>query len=349
MIIKIIEEHLKKYPQMEICDIIKLIYQNEFGGGHLIKDAQASLAFLREECIGLNQNKIESEDIGNGLVRVYLANLNELQLVTLNQLFVLSAKLTKGSLASFVEKLEELKEASKNGQIALNYKNLCQEINQYEQQNYPAISHSKKYRQLYQPHYRVINKQIYQYFEIVFKINELLLTKDHLMIAIDGNCAAGKSTLAKYLQMIFDANVFKMDDFFLQPFQRTKERLEIPGGNVDYERFKKTVIDSLLQGKEVNYQCFDCSKMALDDQITIIPYRKINIIEGTYSMHPYFKACYDFKIGLKVSSQVQEERILKRNGNIMLKKFKEIWIPLENKYFDEDKVFKHVDYLKQSR
>ena len=36
-----------------------------------------------------------------------------------------------------------------------------------------------------------------------------------------------------------------MDDFFLQPKQRTKERLEQAGGNVDYKRFKKEIVHFL--------------------------------------------------------------------------------------------------------
>jgi hypothetical protein len=31
--------------------------------------------------------------------------------------------------------------------------------------------------------------------------------------------------------------LFHTDDFFLQPHQRTRERLESVGGNIDYERF----------------------------------------------------------------------------------------------------------------
>ena len=32
-----------------------------------------------------------------------------------------------------------------------------------------------------------------------------------------------------------------MDDFYLQEYQRTQERYNEPGGNVDRERFKKEV------------------------------------------------------------------------------------------------------------
>ena len=41
--INVIKEHLKCYPNMEINDVAKLIYQSEFGGGHMISDSEMSL------------------------------------------------------------------------------------------------------------------------------------------------------------------------------------------------------------------------------------------------------------------------------------------------------------------
>ena len=58
------------------------------------------------------------------------------------------------------------------------------------------------------------------------------------IVAIDGRCASGKSTLAAYLKSALACSVIHMDHFFLQPHQRTEKRLREPGGNVDYERFK---------------------------------------------------------------------------------------------------------------
>ena len=63
-----------------------------------------------------------------------------------------------------------------------------------------------------------------------------------LVIAIDGRCAAGKTTLAARLKDERNCNVIHMDHFFLQQEQRTEKRLKEPGGNVDYERFVKEVI-----------------------------------------------------------------------------------------------------------
>ena len=69
------------------------------------------------------------------------------------------------------------------------------------------------------------------------QINMLLEEKNFVIVAIDGKCTSGKTTLASQLAEIYDCNVFHMDDFFLRPEQRTPERFAEVGGNVDYERF----------------------------------------------------------------------------------------------------------------
>ena len=160
MISALVTTQLEKYPQMKAQDIIKLIYQNEFGGGHMIDDPETSLKRLKDEAKQLKNNSFIEEDIGNDLVRVYLGNAGELELLTLNQLFVYSAKLMNGSIISFINKLEQLKSACQRGTISFDYRQICLEIENYEKLNYPPISHSSTYRELYQPHYRVINKQI---------------------------------------------------------------------------------------------------------------------------------------------------------------------------------------------
>ena len=84
-----------------------------------------------------------------------------------------------------------------------------------------------------------------------------------LLAAIDGRCGSGKTTLGEYLKQVFDCNLFRMDDFFLQMEQRTPERLREVGGNVDYERFEETVLRPLLQKEQVCYQPFSCQKWGL--------------------------------------------------------------------------------------
>ena len=76
-------------------------------------------------------------------------------------------------------------------------------------------------------------------------------SKTPFIIAIDGRCCAGKTTLAAKLKEQNGWSVFHMDDFFLQPKQRTKERLAQPGGNVDYDKRRATQGDSCMSLPQV--------------------------------------------------------------------------------------------------
>ena len=164
------------------------------------------------------------------------------------------------------------------------------------------------------------------------QINMLLEEKNFVIVAIDGKCTSGKTTFASQLAEIYDCNVFHMDDFFLRPEQRTPERFAEVGGNVDYERFHEEVLLPLKSGKAFSYRPFDCSTFTLAAPVTVAP-KKLNVIEGTYSHHPYFGNPYDLKIMLTVDAETQRQRVLERPA-FLHKRFFEEWIPMENRYFD---------------
>lgn len=169
--------------------------------------------------------------------------------------------------------------------------------------------------------------------KIIQAVKLLSEQKEQLLIAIDGGSASGKSTLASEFEKVWDCNVFHMDDFFLQPHQRTRERFMEPGGNVDRERFLQEVLLPLQSGAPFSYQVFDCSVMALSDSVQVTP-KKINVIEGAYSMHPALRGYYDLGVFLDIDPEIQSQRILHRNGERMHRRFVEEWIPLEKRYFD---------------
>ena len=160
----------------------------------------------------------------------------------------------------------------------------------------------------------------------------LLQEKEYVLIAIDGKCTSGKTTLAAELESIYDCNVFHMDDFFLRPEQRTAQRYEEVGGNVDYERFREEVLLPLQSARAFSYRPFDCKTLTLSGPVSVSP-KALNIIEGSYSLHPYFGDPYDLKVLLTVDPQIQRQRILKRPV-FLQEAFFTKWIPLENRYFD---------------
>ena len=170
--------------------------------------------------------------------------------------------------------------------------------------------------------------------ETVFsRIDRLLARREQVTVAIDGSCAAGKTTLAGQIAERYDCNVFHMDDFFLRTEQRTKERYAQVGGNVDYERFREEVLLPLKAGRWICYRPFDCKTFTLSEGIMTAP-GKLNIVEGSYSLHPYFGELYDLKIFLTVDPETRRARILQR-PEFLHRRFFEEWIPMETRYFEE--------------
>lgn len=155
------------------------------------------------------------------------------------------------------------------------------------------------------------------------------------VVAIDGMSASGKTTLGQQLKNYFpESNLFHMDDYFLQPHQRTLDRLSETGGNVDYERFKDEIILHLKDKSGLSYRIYDCRTQKLGELIKV-DWQPLVIIEGAYSQHPFFGDIYDLRVFCEIEKKEQEERILKRNGKDMLEQFVNEWIPKENKYFEE--------------
>jgi len=181
--------------------------------------------------------------------------------------------------------------------------------------------------------------------EILDKIDSLLQKRSSIIVAIDGNSGAGKSSLSDWIEKQRDCNVFHMDHFFLTPELRTRERLSEIGGNVDYERFRDEVAAGLLSGREFSYRIFDCGKMAFEDEtVRVIP-KKLNIVEGVYSMHPTLIDIYDLKIFLGISREEQNRRLLERSGPELYEKFQNIWIPMEDRYFEAFKIKEKSDLI----
>ena len=154
----ILSAHAKRYPLMQPTDAVKLIYQNEFGGGHLIRDEEACLNYLRREYATLEKDPTAAlyEDIGNGIVRVNLAAVKPEDLEQLGRDFIRSAAKHKGTLDSFLNKLEVLRILTAEGVFAFVLDALNTYLSEYKAAGYPAVSHSEQYRQAYKSAYRII-------------------------------------------------------------------------------------------------------------------------------------------------------------------------------------------------
>jgi len=160
------------------------------------------------------------------------------------------------------------------------------------------------------------------------------LKKGPLILALDGPCASGKTTLARHLAKFRPrTRVFHMDDFFLPPEKRTPQRLAEPGGNVDYERAEEELFLPLSQGQCVSFRPFDCSLGDFGPLESYAPAR-LSIVEGSYSHHPVLAGYSGLRVFLDCGRFTRLERLKQRESPESYQRFLTRWIPLEDKYFD---------------
>ncbi|SHJ48560.1 Uridine kinase [Hathewaya proteolytica DSM 3090] len=183
------------------------------------------------------------------------------------------------------------------------------------------------------------------------KITKKLIEMSHksdgiIVVAIDGRCGSGKTTLSEYLSHKLHCSVIHMDDFFLPSHLRTPSRLKEPGGNIHYERFSEEIKEKLKIDKcdKISYGIFNCAKMCIDSQV-VLPKTKIIIVEGTYSLHPNYDEMYHYKIFCNVDEEIQRQRIIMRNGKKIYENFKNKWIPMEERYFSSMDIKNKCDII----
>lgn len=174
------------------------------------------------------------------------------------------------------------------------------------------------------------------YQQLLKTIENKLNNTDLFILAIDGKCGSGKTTLANNLASLFSGVVIHMDDFFLK---NGSARLSY--GNIDYHRFIEEVINH-LNDDLILYNPFSCKGQKLMENRTL-NVNKFIIIEGAYSTNPFLNKYYDYSIFTFVSDSYQYQSIINRNGLAKALTFKEKWIPLEEEYFIKTNIKERVD------
>lgn len=157
----ILKVQARRYPKLQVMDAIKLIYQNEFGPGHLIEDAHRSLCWIKEE-IEQNQDFSQDcylEDIGNGLVRLNLQGFSLELAQDINAALIETACRVKGTKERLVQKLAVLDALTESNAMPF-FKDELKEIKEtYIKEGCLMARHSETYRQAYHPAYRILLKE----------------------------------------------------------------------------------------------------------------------------------------------------------------------------------------------
>ena len=326
---RLLTQHYAAHPAMEVQDAIKFLYQSHMGPGHLINGEGTILERLQDEWANVSPNPEAAlyDPRGNGLCRLHLnaCKAKRLSIQTLFRLFYLTAQ-TAPLHHEALERSLDLIQGLPFPDKALST------LESYRQQGCPPIGHSQAYRTVYHPAYRVVWERYAKMVPLLISIDALLASGSPVRVALDGPCASGKTTLGTALAEIYRCPLIHMDDFFLQPEQRTQQRLENPGGNVDYERFFRQVLAPLCQGQSACFRPWRCHSGDFGSSITVAP-APLTVVEGSYALRPGLGEHYQLGVWVEAPWPVRESRLLQRGGRSCLEQFLAQWIPLENRYF----------------
>ena len=165
--------------------------------------------------------------------------------------------------------------------------------------------------------------------ELAEKIEEMLpafeAQGERMVIAMDGMCGSGKTTLAARLAQRFGGQVVHMDDFYLPVELRTEERRS--------ERFLVEAMPYLKGQEAFRYGKFSDEILDIAEEITIEPGRLL-IVEGAYSMRPELRNAYDLTVCVLSPAELQKQRLIRREGEEGYLEYRDLWIPLETAYLD---------------
>ena len=145
-----IEEHIKRYPKMELQDKIKLIYQGSLGPNHLNVNKEKLLLNLENEynlAINKNFNYDMIEEISDSYVRIYIKPYFDAykSFTKLIEAFTLSCK-EETDYKIFLENIN-IYLKNENTDIVSSFINKT------------YIHHSDSYKENYKPYYLVIHKK----------------------------------------------------------------------------------------------------------------------------------------------------------------------------------------------
>ena len=191
-------------------------------------------------------------------------------------------------------------------------------------------SHSSVYRTAYAPSYRIISRTFEPLLPVISYIAKR--TRDGGIVAIDGPCASGKTTLAARLASVLNARIVHTDDYVVPHRKKTPDRLAVPGGNCDAERLLQEVLVPFSAGRECCVRPYDCHADKLLPGKTLSP-GGILILEGSYSLLPAFRELIKAEVFVSAPLEVRLRRLAERESPESLERFKSRWIPLEENYF----------------
>ena len=165
-----------------------------------------------------------------------------------------------------------------------------------------------------------------------------------LVLALDGRCGSGKTTLADRLARQYPASiVLHTDDFYLPPAQRVRGWEKTPCANMDLTRLRDEALRPAYAGQPVAYRAYSCRQGAYLPPAQL-PAQPLVILEGSYSHHPLLRPCETLRVFVTCTKAEQTRRLQAREG-ARYADFAARWVPLEEGYFAQYGIEEAADFV----
>ena len=162
-----IEMQLVTYPESTLQDIYKSFYQEHFGPGHIISDTASARRYLMRELSEMGKTQspyFEPTGSQGDYVRVYLSAIAD-SLITAERLldaFIRSANLWQEPAASWLDKWEAIVSIIQTNKMEIGNFETDLPLLTEAARNNQAVHHSSRYNEAYHPHYRIVERGIFE-------------------------------------------------------------------------------------------------------------------------------------------------------------------------------------------
>jgi hypothetical protein len=162
-----IERQMATYHESTLQDIYKSFYQEHFGPGHIISDTASAQRYLMKELSEMGKTQspyFEPTGSQGDYVRVYLSTVAD-SLITAEQLldaFVRSANSWQEPTINWLEQWEAIVSIIQVNKIELEDFETDLPLLTEAAQNNQAMHHSRRYNEAYHPHYRIVERSIFE-------------------------------------------------------------------------------------------------------------------------------------------------------------------------------------------
>ena len=165
-----------------------------------------------------------------------------------------------------------------------------------------------------------------------------------LVLALDGRCGSGKTTLANTLARQFPASItLHTDHFYLPPAQRIRGWEKTPCANMDLARLRDEALRPAYEGQPVQYRAYSCCEGAYLPTVQLAA-QPLVILEGSYSHHPLLTGYETLRVFVTCSKPEQTRRLQAREGE-RYANFAARWVPLEEGYFAQFHIAETADFV----